>query len=104
MARHGYFGHASADGGVFWRRIERYYAAEGTASWAVGETLLWSIHRVAPAVMVRRWLRSATHRTVVLGPRYRELGPSVLIAAGAPGFFGGRNVLLVTVDFGVRRD
>src|SRR5438874_271491 len=42
MAADGYFAHASADGTVFWKRIQRWYGPAGHASWSVGENLLWS--------------------------------------------------------------
>ena len=36
-----YFGHASADGTAFWKRIRRYYGAGDHAYWSVGENLVW---------------------------------------------------------------
>src|SRR4051794_24292052 len=42
MATDGYFGHPSADGSAFWKRIQGFYGSNGFGLWSVGENLLWS--------------------------------------------------------------
>jgi uncharacterized protein YkwD len=53
--------------------------------------------------IVRHWLRSPEHRRQLLDPRFREVGIDAAEIEGAGGIFGGRTVMLVGADFGVRR-
>ena len=102
MARLGFFAHASRDGTVFWKRVARSYGSQGYARWAVGENLLWSTSALDGAGAVRMWLNSPPHRRVLLGTRWLEVGISAVHADAAPGTFRGRDVTIVTTDFGVR--
>ena len=102
MGRHGYFSHNSANGSAFWRRIQRYYRSGGYRLWAVGENLLWSSPGVDAGVAVQMWMNSAPHRENLLSPRWRDVGVSALHVSNAPGIFGGREVTIVTADFGAR--
>jgi uncharacterized protein YkwD len=102
MGLDGYFGHASADGEAFWRRIDGYYGSRAWGFWSVGENLLWSAAPVDPSRALEMWVHSPRHLAILLTPRWREIGISAMHVVGAPGFFGGRNVLIVTTDFGVR--
>lgn len=103
MARLGFFAHASRDGTAFWKRIARSYGSRGYSRWAVGENLLWSSSQLDAAGAVRMWLNSPPHRKVLLGSRWLEVGVSAVHADAAPGTFRGRDVTIVTADFGVRR-
>jgi uncharacterized protein YkwD len=103
MAARGYFSHSSANGSSFDRRILRYYRISGRHFWSVGENLLWSSPDVDPAGALRMWLNSPEHRANLLAPRWREIGLSAVHVASAPGTYGGREVTIVTADFGVRR-
>jgi uncharacterized protein YkwD len=103
MAKHGFFGHESADGSPFWRRVERFYASEPYRYWWVGENLLWSRTNVDAKEVLRTWLSSPSHREVLMAPRWREVGVSGVRVDSAPGRFGGHDVVLLTADFGVRR-
>jgi uncharacterized protein YkwD len=103
MARLGFFAHSSRDGTVFWKRIARSYGSQGYARWAVGENLLWSSSGLDAAGAVRMWLKSPPHRRVLLGTRWLEVGVSAVHADAAPGTFRGRDVTIVTADFGLRR-
>jgi uncharacterized protein YkwD len=103
MAVRGYFSHSSADGSHFDRRIARYYAMGNRGYWSVGENLLWSSPDVDAAGALRMWLNSPEHRANLLTARWREIGLSAVHTATAPGTFGGREVTIVTADFGVRR-
>jgi uncharacterized protein YkwD len=49
------------------------------------------------------WLNSPKHRKTMLRTRWREVGVGAVQAGSAPGVFGGREVTIVTADFGVRR-
>jgi uncharacterized protein YkwD len=103
MATLGFFSHASRDGSDFSKRIARFYPSSRYRYWAVGENLLWSSPDVDAAAAVEMWMNSPGHRRILLGARWREIGLSAVHTAAAPGMFGGREVTIVTADFGVRR-
>ena len=102
MAVDGFFDHASADGTAFWKRIGHWYGLDGRGGWSVGENLLWSSPQVGPGGALRVWMASPVHRANILSPRWREIGVSSVHVARAPGVFGGREVTIITTDFGVR--
>jgi uncharacterized protein YkwD len=103
MARRGFFAHESPDGSAFWKRVRRFYGPRGFGYWSVGENLLWSSPDVDAAGALQMWLNSPEHRANLLTRRWREVGLSAVHSASAPGTFGGREVTIVTADFGVRR-
>ena len=103
MARRGFFAHESADGTSFWKRVRHYYPQGRHRYWSVGENLLWASPGVAPAEAMRMWMASAPHRANLLTGRWREIGLSAVHVQSAPGVFAGREVTIVTADFGVRR-
>jgi uncharacterized protein YkwD len=103
MATYGFFAHESRDGTPFWKRIARDYTSKGYRYWTVGETLLFSTDALGGAAAVRMWMNSPPHRKVLLSPAWREIGVAALTAHAAPGDFDGRDVTLLTADFGVRR-
>jgi uncharacterized protein YkwD len=102
MAARGYFGHNSASGSSFDKRIARYYPIGGTHYWSVGENLLWSSPDVDAGGALTMWWNSPEHRKNLLTARWREIGVSAIHVAAAPGTYGGREVTIVTTDFGVR--
>ena len=103
MAARGYFSHSSANGSSFDRRIARYYPMSGSHYWSVGENLLWSSPDVDAGGALDMWWNSPEHRKNMLTARWREIGLSAVHVASAPGAYGGREVTIVTTDFGVRR-
>jgi uncharacterized protein YkwD len=103
MAADGYFAHNSADGTLFWKRIQRWYASASWGYWSVGENLLWSSPDVDPANALQMWMNSPEHRANILNPAWREIGVSAVHAATAPGTYQGLPVTIITTDFGVRR-
>ena len=103
MASRGYFSHDSLDGSHFDRRIARFYPMGGRRYWSVGENLLWSSPAVDAPGALQMWLDSPEHRANLLTARWREIGISAVHAASAPGTYGGREVTIITTDFGVRR-
>jgi uncharacterized protein YkwD len=103
MVRVGYFGHESPDGSAFWRRIERFYGPGiKSRDWSVGEVLLWQEQRVTARTAVKRWLESPPHRENVLRGSFREVGVAAVRSSDAPGVYGNRRVVVLTVDFGRR--
>ena len=103
MAKSGYFDHRSADGSMFWKRVQRFYPVAGARSWSVGENLLWSSPGVDAAGAIQMWMESPDHRKNMLDPAWREIGIGALHVTAAPGFYKGLEVTLVTADFGFRR-
>jgi uncharacterized protein YkwD len=102
MGRFGFFSHDSRDGSEFWARVKRWYGPDGYRTWSVGENLLWSSGRLSAAAALKLWMSSPGHRKNILTARWREVGLSAVSVAAAPGVFGGRDVVIVTSDFGVR--
>jgi uncharacterized protein YkwD len=103
MVTQGFFAHDSSDGTLYWKRVQRWYGPRGYAYWAVGENLLWASPSVAPGAALSMWLESPPHRKNLLTAKWREIGLSAVHATAAPGVFGGREVTVITADFGVRR-
>ena len=102
MARAGFFAHESVDGKPFWRRLQRFYASAGFRSWTVGEDLLWVSPDVDAKEAVSMWLRSPTHRRILLKRDFRQLGLAAVHTPAAPGAYRGLEVTIVTADFGAR--
>jgi uncharacterized protein YkwD len=102
MAARGYFSHDSANGSTFDRRIARYYPIGASRFWSVGENLLWSSPDVDAGGALDMWWNSPEHRKNMLTARWREIGLSAVHVTSAPGTYGGREVTIVTTDFGVR--
>jgi uncharacterized protein YkwD len=103
MGRRGYFAHSSADGTLFWRRIQRFYPAQGHSYWSVGENLVWSSPDLSSAEAMKLWIASPRHLANLLSRQWREVGVSAVGVANAPGVYGGGHAVIVTTDFGVRR-
>jgi len=103
MAQDGYFAHNSADGSVFWRRLQGFYRSSSYGYWSVGENLLWQSPDVNGPQAMQLWLASPEHRANLMSPIWREIGVSALHVAQAPGVYHGLDVTIVTTDFGVRR-
>lgn len=102
MGRFGFFSHDSRDGTDFSQRVKRFYGPGRNGSWSVGENLLWASPRIGAAAALRMWMGSPGHRKNILSPRWREIGLSAVTVARAPGVYGGRDVTIVTTDFGTR--
>jgi uncharacterized protein YkwD len=103
MARLGYFSHSSSNGTAFWKRIARFYPARGFRYWAVGENLLWSSPYVTASDAMKMWMASPEHRRNLLTAQWRDIGLSAVHVQTARGVYGGREVTIITSDFGVRR-
>jgi uncharacterized protein YkwD len=103
MADRGFFSHSSPDGSAFWKRVQRHYGSRGYGYWSVGETLLWSSPDVEAKGALRMWLNSLPHRKTLLSKEWREIGVAAVHVASAPGGVRGREVTILTADFGVRR-
>ena len=103
MVRSGYFGHESADGSHFAKRIKAFYQPrKARRPWTVGENLIWHARRLTARAAVVSWLASPGHRDNLLKPAFRDVGISAVRALGAPGVYGNLSVVVLTVDFGAR--
>jgi uncharacterized protein YkwD len=102
MGSDGYFAHESVDHSVFWKRLRRWYPSSGRTYWTVGENLLWSSPDVDPDGAVTMWMNSPEHRANLLSRSWREIGLSAVHFEAAPGTYGGRQVTIITADFGAR--
>ena len=96
-----YFAHQSLSGRTLIDRLRIVgYLGGGCSSWAAGETIAWgSGGGKSPASRVAAWMRSRTHRPIVLGASFREVG--IGVAPGTP--TGSRAGATYTADFGRRR-
>jgi uncharacterized protein YkwD len=103
MGKLGYFGHASADGTAFWRRIQRYYARGNYSFWSVGENLVWAAPSVSAGHAMKMWIRSPEHLRNLMSSQWRQIGVSAVRVVRAPGAFHHMRVTIITTDFGVRR-
>ena len=98
MVAHRYFAHRSRTGEAPSRRIAHTGWMHGRRCWHLGENLAWgTLRRARPAAVVAAWLRSPSHRRIMLDGRYRVVG--IGIARGVP-FAGHRYGLTYTADFG----
>jgi uncharacterized protein YkwD len=102
MGTRGFFEHESANGAPFWRRIERFYRPLPGHSWSVGENILWGSPDIAVNAAVREWMLSPPHRENLLSREWREIGIAAIHFRSAPGEYRGREVTIVTADFGTR--
>lgn len=102
MLLRGFFGHSSPDGQLFHERIRRTYPSRGWSTWSVGETLYASADETNGREVVAAWLRSPSHREILLLPGWKEIGIAALWSPAAGGAFGGSATLVVTASFGLR--
>ncbi len=102
MGTYGFFAHDSRDGSAFWKRVQRFYGPRGYHTWSVGENLLWSSGSLTAPTALSLWMKSPGHRKNILTPDWREIGISAVSVRSAPGVFGGRDVVIITTDFGIR--
>jgi hypothetical protein len=101
MVARRYFAHQSLSGRTLVDRLRVIgYLGGGCSSWAAGETIAWGAGgSKSPTSRVAAWMRSRTHRPILLGASFRELG--IGIAPGTP--TGSRAGATYTADFGRRR-
>jgi uncharacterized protein YkwD len=103
MGKRGYFAHDSADGTSFWQRIQRYYTQKDYSYWSVGENLVWQSQSLSAAAAMQLWIASPPHLKNLMSSAWRQIGISAVSVPRAPGVYGGRHVIIITTDFGVRR-
>jgi uncharacterized protein YkwD len=99
VSRH-YFSHTSPGGASQAARARRAgYSTSGCLSWVVAEAIGWSGRFVGtPRAVFDSWMRSAYHRAVILGRRWRDVG----IGCASGTFQGVSGSWMYTVDVGRR--
>jgi uncharacterized protein YkwD len=91
-----YFSHVSPGGGDLADRARRAGFARESCSWAVGEVLAWGVgSRSTAAGTVRAWLRSPSHRRIIVSDRYGRLGLGMQLGTPFEQFPGGVTVAAV---------
>jgi uncharacterized protein YkwD len=103
MGQRGYFAHESADGSAFWKRVQQFYPQGEASYWAVGENLIWASPELGVDDAMKGWMDSPGHRDNILAKEWREIGCASTHLDSAPGVYGGRKVVIITCDFGIRR-
>jgi uncharacterized protein YkwD len=80
-------------------KLTGYLLSEST-SWVYGEDEAWDGRRATPRNVVRSWMRSPGHRSIMLDPSFRDIGVGVVWGTPKnPDAKGG----IYTADFGARR-
>jgi len=83
MVARRFFAHVSPGGATLDRRIRRTGYLRGSRNWILGEDIGWVEEPAATAGrIVREWMHSPPHRSVILDRRFREIG--VGVAGGVP--------------------
>jgi uncharacterized protein YkwD len=101
MASMNFFSHDGDDGTPASRAQAAGYTA-GARNWGLGENLEWGSGKAAsPRSIVRGWMHSAVHRTVLLSRRFRHIG--VGVTKGSPMSPDVQNAAVFTADFGYRK-
>ena len=102
MAEHGFFEHTSLHGSPFSKRVAAAYPKKGSRVWRVGENIVWASPGLSARQALELWLASPPHRENLLSSAWHEIGLGAVHAV-AGGVYDGRDVTILTADFGVRR-
>ena len=103
LALAGYFSHEWSDGTPFGTWIRRFYPVGAARRWSAGENLAWATPDVTAQQAVEMWLTSPEHRRILLSRSWRQVGLGVIRADGAGGYYGGKDVVILAAEFGIRR-
>ena len=100
MLSRDYFSHSSLAGATVAVRARRAgYSTSDCSQWTVGEVIAWGkSYEGTPESIFHAWMRSESHRSVILGKRWRDVG----IGCSRGTLKGVSGVIMYTVDFGRR--
>jgi uncharacterized protein YkwD len=100
MIAHDYFAHSSLAGATVSARARSAgYSIGGCSQWSVGEVIAWGVSvRGTPRAVFTAWMRSSSHRRVILARRWRDVG----IGCARGSYRGLSGAVMYTVDFGRR--
>jgi uncharacterized protein YkwD len=103
MSQRKYFDHNSPDGECWSSRIVRYgYTRKGCRYWKAGENLYLGAGLFSsPYVVVKSWMSSKRHRTVILTSKFRDIGVGAVKTEDGYGSIDGV-VWFFTLDLGRR--
>ena len=95
-----YFSHSSPGGASCGTRARRArYSMSGYRYWAVAEVIGWGRRLFGtPQAIFSSWMRSAYHRAIILGRRWRDVGVGCVSGT----FQGASGSWMYTVDVGRR--
>jgi uncharacterized protein YkwD len=97
-----FFDHEAPSGSDPISRIQQSGYLSGATTWAVGENIRWGSGSLGtPRVAVDEWMRSPSHREIMLSRRYRQVG--IGVAIGSPESGGDSDAAIYTADFGYRQ-
>jgi uncharacterized protein YkwD len=103
MGVHGYFSHSWCDGTPFGRWIRRFYSPSGYRYWTAGENLYWTTRTVRARNVVRAWMRSPSHRAIILTRTWRHIGVAAVRSRNPSGTFRRYGaVSIIAAEFGRR--
>ena len=96
MYQRRYFSHVSPGGGDLGDRVRRSGFALPECSWGVGEVLAWGVgSRSSAHSTIRAWLRSPSHRRVLVSERYGQIGLGMQLGTPFDAYPGGVTVAAV---------
>ena len=91
-----YFSHVSPGGGDLAERARNAGFARPNCSWAVGEVLAWGVgSRSTARGTIRAWLRSPSHRRILVSERYGQVGLGTQLGTPYDEYPGGVTVAAV---------
>jgi uncharacterized protein YkwD len=74
----------------------------GARAWGIGETLEWATGKAAtPKAVVRGWMKSPEHRSVILSRQFRQVGVGIVDGSPIAGIDQGAETF--TAVFGFRK-
>jgi uncharacterized protein YkwD len=95
MIAHDYFSHSSRSGATVAGRARK--AGYPTSGSALGEVIaLGSSYKGTPSNIFKNWMKSSSHRKVILAKRWRDAG----VGCSRGTYKGCSGVVMYTVDFG----
>ncbi len=104
MASTPFFSHISRDGRTPGQRARaKGYTIRGYRRWQVGENIAWGTAAFAsPQATVRAWMKSPSHRRLILTKAFRDVGIGRAVGSFAAGDTVLQDVTYFTLDLGVR--
>ncbi len=100
MVSQNFFSH-EGDGTPASRAVNAGYTA-GARTWGIGEDLEWATGGAAtPRHVVRGWMKSAEHRSIILTRRFRQVGIGIVDGSPVAGMDQGAETF--TAVFGFRK-
>jgi uncharacterized protein YkwD len=101
MDKGNFFSHIGPGGSSPQSRAQNAGYMAGASSWGIAEVIRWGRRGPgSPKAAIAAWMKSPSHRSALLGGRYRHLG--VGVALGSPTGGGEGNAAIYTATVGYR--